>query len=195
MATQGEWEEQLIAEWLSLQGYLLETNVGLIAPKAGGRNEADIVAIKIGDNRVLVKHIEVGTLNAGFSDNLKRVRKKFRNELKDSVKRFVMERIRPPSDYEWDYQCQYIFTFASRKDDLKKELEKHGIQLTPFDDIISQDIPNAIDEWRNRQIATGTVRGKDPNYIVLPRKYRLLTVFERARKLYTKGSITHSEQD
>ena len=183
MATQGEWEEQLIAEWMSLQGYLVETNVGLITPKAGGRNEADIVAIKVMDNRILVRHIEVGSLIHGFADNLAKVRKKFRDELRDSIKRFVRERVSFSNDFEWDYQCQYIFTWGARKEDLKRELEKDEIQLTPLDDILRHDIPDTINEWRNRQIRTGTVKSKNPKSIVLPRKYRLLTVYERAKKL------------
>ena len=70
MTFQVEWEEQLIAEWLSLKGFLVETNVGLIAPKAGGRHEADIIAVKVNKKRVMIRHIEVGVLSGGFKANL-----------------------------------------------------------------------------------------------------------------------------
>jgi len=36
------WLEELVAEWLSLQGYLVETNIRLL-----GKREADVIGVKL----------------------------------------------------------------------------------------------------------------------------------------------------
>ena len=44
------WIEELIAEWLLLEGFLVETNLPYAVGKGGGRGEADVVGAKIKDN-------------------------------------------------------------------------------------------------------------------------------------------------
>lgn len=188
MTFQVEWEEQLIAELLSMKGFFIETNVGLIAPKAGGRHEADIIAVKVDKKQVMIKHTEVGTLSGGFEENVNSVKSKFRRELRDAVKKFVKERIALERDYEWAYNCCYVYTFASRKDDLEMTLKKDGIDFVPLDSIMLDEIPQAIQNWRQGQIDSKLVKGKDPSYIQLPRKYRLLAALDRLMELTKQRS-------
>ena len=51
------WLEELVAEWPSLQGYLVETNVRLKAGKSGGADEADVTAVKLEGSTLHIKHI------------------------------------------------------------------------------------------------------------------------------------------
>ncbi|MCD6470321.1 hypothetical protein J7L29_05925 [Candidatus Bathyarchaeota archaeon] len=51
------WLEELVAEWPSLQGYLVETNVRLKAGKGGGVDEADVIGVKLEGSTLHIKHI------------------------------------------------------------------------------------------------------------------------------------------
>lgn len=171
-----------------MKGFLVETNVGLIAPKAGGRHEADIISVKVNKKRVMIRHIEIGVLSGGFKANLNRVKNKFRRELRDAVKRFVKERVALENDCEWAYNCCYIYTFSSRKDDLRISLKKEGIDFVSLDSIILDKIRQAIQNWKQGQIKSGLVKGKNPSYVQLPRKYRLLAALDRLMKLMKERS-------
>lgn len=179
MSTQGQWEEQLVAEWKSLQGYFVETNVGLTVTTSGGLNEADILAVRIDGKTLIVEHIEVGNLGSrGYSENLDMILKKFDDEHIESVKDFVTMRIDATRSFEWDYRCIYIYTWGSRIEDLRAAIKKRKIELLYLSDLINNDIPQALLEWRNRRIRSGMIKEKTPSKIVLPRKYRLLTLLD-----------------
>jgi len=186
MTSQGEWEEELVAEWLSLKGFFVETNVGLTAPKAGGRHEADIVAVRVDKNRLLIRHIEVGILDSSLEENLTTVKGKYRPDLRNAVEEFVKERVTINGGSERVYRCEYVYTYASRKNDLREQLQKEDIELVSLDSIIVDQIPQTIAEWRKKQIDSGLLRGKDPTRVQLPRKYRLLEALDRMAEL-TRG--------
>ena len=44
------WSEELVAEWLQLEGYLVEVSLPLPAGPQGGRGEADVVGARIQQN-------------------------------------------------------------------------------------------------------------------------------------------------
>ena len=71
------WEEELVCEWLSLQGYFVEVNVPLTTGGGGGRKEADIVAVRADRGMLIIKHIEIGSLAESFQKNVERVLQKF----------------------------------------------------------------------------------------------------------------------
>ncbi len=182
MSTQGQWEEQLVAEWKSLQGYFVETNVGLTVTKSGGLNEADILAVRIDGKTLIVEHIEVGNLGKSYSDNLKMILKKFDEKKKKSVKDFITVRINASSSFEWDYRCIYIYTWGSKIEDLRTATKMKRIELLYLSELINNEIQQAIQEWRERRIRSVTIKEKTPSRITLPRKYRLLTLLDNVGK-------------
>jgi hypothetical protein len=179
MSVQGQWEEQLIAEWKSLQGYFVETNIGLTTSEKGGLNEADIVAVRVDGKTLIVEHIEVGNLGKGFQKNLDMVLRKFSDERIRSVKDYVTLRINIAGAFEWDYRCIYVYTWGSRIEELKSATKKR-IEFLYLSDLIHNDIPQSMSEWKEKRIDSGIVKTKNPSYIVLPRKYRLLTLLHNA---------------
>ena len=44
------WSEELIAEWLALKGYAVESGIPIRTTDAGGRNEIDVIGYKITNN-------------------------------------------------------------------------------------------------------------------------------------------------
>lgn len=77
MAFATTWSEELVAECLALEGYIVETNVPIGAGRGGGRKEADVVGVRFKNGIVNIVHVEVGSLASGPSDVLERYRNKF----------------------------------------------------------------------------------------------------------------------
>lgn len=175
-----EWEEELIAEWLSLQGYLVQTNVPLHAPKAGGRAEADVIGVKaLPDGRLEIWHIEIGILLDTFEKNLERVKNKFSKKRCEAVVKYVKLMLGETREIA-NYRKTFIATYCSRKKELREELKKENIEFLLLRDIVKQEIPKSINQWRERQEVMGMVKNR--KNIVLPRRYWLLKVIELLMK-------------
>ena len=83
------FSETLIAEWLQLDEWAVRTGVPLEAKASGGRDEADIVGLKIVGNKARIIHIEVGTLGGSSSDNITKLNVKFHDDKKKVDKQGV----------------------------------------------------------------------------------------------------------
>ncbi|MHA1907094.1 MAG: hypothetical protein ACW98Y_07355 [Candidatus Thorarchaeota archaeon] len=186
MTTQSQVEEQVIAEWLSMDGYFVETNIGLSALKKGGRGEADIVAVKVEGGHVIVRHVEIGQLGQNYETNLSHVQDKFHKKNRTDIKEFVKERMSLTEEFEWDYKCEYVFTYvASRQiQKLMEALAKDDIELVSFDMLLRDEIPKTMRKWREKEIESGRIAGKDWTYVMLPRKYRILFIVDRVIELF-----------
>jgi hypothetical protein len=75
------WSEELICEWLGLEGYSTETGVAVGVGKGGGRKEADVVGFKIDANSgspvLEIYHVEVGELSGNHAANVLTLKEKF----------------------------------------------------------------------------------------------------------------------
>lgn len=114
------FSEQLIEEWLNLDGWLVKSGFPLNSTPSGGRDEADIVAIKPDGDKILVQHIEVGIINNGVEKDIKSIKKKF-NEFK---KKNIRDRINKLTNNEKiEIKQRYIATYIN-KNSYKKNYRK-----------------------------------------------------------------------
>ena len=180
MAIQLGWEEQLISELLSLKGYFVETNIGIPISMKGGLREADVVAVRVRDNEIIIRHIEIGTLSSKFEYIIDSVIDKFRPDSIQFIKNYVLERLSISQEPKWDYSCEYVYTYVADKNEgpMREELGKKDISFTSFDDMIVEDIPRAFEEWKKGRIGSKAVGDKDWTKIQLPRKYRMLCLLD-----------------
>ena len=79
------WSEELVYEWLCLEGYLTEVGIKVGTGGKGGRKEADIVGVKVSvDNNkrqiLQIYHVEVGQLGGNYKKNVTMLKEKFSNE-------------------------------------------------------------------------------------------------------------------
>ncbi len=112
------WVEELLAEWLEYQGYMVGT--GLTIPikhrpkgsKGGGRYEADVVGVRRNGDQCEIRHIESGALVD--QNSVDRLRKKFSRDVCEVIKR----------RYAWSsatsarrtrYIKQYVVTYPHQK--------------------------------------------------------------------------------
>jgi hypothetical protein len=71
----GNWSEELVAEWLSLKGYLVEVHVPAGSAEAGGRYAADVVGVKVKGGKMEICHAEVGTLPRDFEKSVETIKR------------------------------------------------------------------------------------------------------------------------
>jgi hypothetical protein len=87
--------EELIAEWLHLDGFLVEANLPVVVPAAGGRGEVGIVGPKVKTNVLELLHIETGQLARG-KKSIRSVRRKFSGTVTASFMHYFRERFSNP---------------------------------------------------------------------------------------------------
>lgn len=155
------WVEELAIEWLTLQGYLVESNVRLQAVKGGGITEADVIGARVRNEALEIVHLETGALAGGLEANLKRVRDKFQEAKRKVVSDIVSEKVAWES--EQTYEAIYIASSASRVEELKRELEKDNIKLLRLDEFVREEVLKTIEGWKENQRKVGrrkSVEGK-----------------------------------
>ena len=182
-----EWEEELISEWLSLEGYFVEVNVPLTTGRGGGRKEADVIAIRADRDKIVIKHVEIGNLARNFEENLKSVLKKFKEDRVQAVINYVKSRF--PAE-KVEYKKIFVATYCGHPIELKRELEKKGVEFLLLREIVETEIPKAIENWKKNQQEKGLIK-KKWNEIMLPRSYWLLKMIELMKDLspyYTRYS-------
>ena len=130
------WSEELVSEWLSLSGYLVESNLPLSTGGAGGRNEADIVGVRIKavntERRSLeIHHVEIGSLSNGRIKNIETLNKKFSDNRVKIIKDRYIKLFR--ADKVVEYKKVYVDTWATNKKvetiKLDKKIRKQQIEL------------------------------------------------------------------
>jgi hypothetical protein len=140
------WAEELVAEWLTLRGYLVLTNVRL-----RGRREVDVVGFRVlDDGGYEVFHVEVGTVWEKADKIVKRINKRFSEEYVNDVLKvlgyYVGRKIENPRYEKW-----FIVTGGSPGviEGVKRRLRDKGssvkmITLKEFVEIILKD----VEKWR-----------------------------------------------
>ena len=146
------WSEELIYEWLCLEGYLTEVGIPVGTGGRGGRKEADIVGVKVSvDNnkrQLQIYHVEVGQLGGKHVKNVARLKDKFSNERRSEIVERYKERM--AFDGEVKYQKLYIniWEFTTKVDKLQNDSEITGEKIevwTPSK--LFSKVFQAIETW------------------------------------------------
>lgn len=170
------WVEELAIEWLTIGGYLTESNVRLKAEKRGGIPEADVIGAKLEHECLDVVHVETGSLAQGFEKNLRWVRKKFEHARREAIEAIFRETIEWAGDVS--YRPIFIASYASRPDDMKSKLEEDKIHFWMFEEFVEKEVFKSIDEWKNKQVEAGRRKTQKPT---LPECYWLLNLLDSLR--------------
>lgn len=169
------WSEELVAEWLELQGYFVEVSTPIRTTSHGGRREADVIGIRIKNGVLQIMHLEVGGLTGGAEENIRRIRDKFSEENQKAIINICRNKLGFTGEVHYEYL--FIATFASKK--TIQLAKKEGIKLKTLSDFILEEVIPTIDEWRKNPLHKPKTRGS----IVLPDGLWLLNLIELMRKL------------
>jgi hypothetical protein len=144
------WAEELVAEWLTLRGYLVLTNIPL-----RGQREADVVGFRVlDDGGYEVFHVEVGTVVEKADDIVERINEKFSEECVSDVLKvlgyYVGREIVNPRYEKW-----FIVTGGSPGviEEVRRRLQDKGssvkmITLKEFVKIILED----VEKWQKYMV-------------------------------------------
>ena len=163
------WSEELIAEWLQLEGYFVEVGVPIRSGRKGGRSEADVLGIRAKADRLEIFHIEVGSLTGNPEDNADMIREKFSNERVDALKEYVARKFEFSAARNPAYKKLYIAVWWSDK--TLAHLEKEKLPITTLFNFIKDTVKPTIHRWKNEPPHKPQIIGKT---ITLPEGMWLL---------------------
>ena len=92
------WVEELVVEWLHIDGFLVESNLPVGTTEVGGRNEADVVGAKMDNNTLVIRHVEVGQFSGGVKGVESVLSKKFSQSIQNTIKDYFKRRLSFRSD-------------------------------------------------------------------------------------------------
>jgi len=136
------WSEELVAEWLELNGWFVQTGVPLASKEAGGRGEADVVGLKIVDGEPHILHVEVGSLGQAPEDNLKTVRKKFAPE----NRKYLLDGMGLKKAH---WQSRYVATWVSTP--TLNLIRKADFQIDRLEEVIKDEIILDLTAWKLKE--------------------------------------------
>lgn len=166
------WSEELVAEWLQLEGYLVMTGVKAGSGKGGGKREADVVGVRQKGGSIEIKHVEVGMLIGSFKGNIDKVKEKFEKERLEEVKKRVSSRFGVGTNEVKSYQKVYVMVpwdeswkkGGEKHTRYKEELEKSGIEFLYLGEVVQ----------KVNELAKGVAEGEVEDSLWLTKMVRLL---------------------
>ncbi len=166
------WVEELLIEWLHLEGFLVEANLPVSVSEAGGRYEADVIGARIVNDTLDIRHLESGSLLGGQTGATLLMKKKFLPAICKSVTDYFARRLSFSSN-QISYEKYYIPTYSSKP--VLKALRDTDVIVEPLPEFISKRILPTIKNWKHNPPHLPKARGK---YITLPDSYWMLKLVD-----------------
>lgn len=165
------WMEELVIEWLQIDGFLAESNLPVAVTQVGGRFEADVVGTKIYKNVMEIRHIETGSLASG-AESVAAVQKKFSDDIKASIEKYFKIKFGYP-DSTINYEKMYIASFSTIP--VETQLASHGIKVIRLMDFLFSHVFPTIQRWKDNPPHQPKNRG---SYITLSEAHWLLQLLD-----------------
>lgn len=165
------WLEELVIEWLQIDGFLVESNLPVAVAIAGGRFEADVVGAKIHKNAMDLRHIESGNLTGG-NKSVVSVLKKFSDVVKTHLEAYFKNKF-SFSGPIINYEKIYIAAYSTKS--VEAKLSSHGIKVIRVKDFIFSHVFPTVQNWKNNPPHQPKIRG---SYITLPDSLWLLKLLD-----------------
>ena len=165
------WVEELVAEWLRLEGYLVEVGLPVSVARRGGRYEADIVGARIRNNVLEIIHIECGQLSGG-KQSINSLQKKFSLRNCNQIKNYFRNRLEFTGT-NVKYHKMYVASYWSRP--AMQEAMRLGIKVRPLPDFIRKEVLSTIKKWKDKPYHKPRTKG---GHITLPKTCWLLQLID-----------------
>lgn len=171
------WVEELVVEWLQLEGYLVVANLPVSVAKAGGRNEVDIVGARVENNELKIMHIETGLRASKPDDTVNMLNRKFSDAVCQRVEAYFKELFGWTDDRGTiNYQKFYIATYFPETH--RNVFKEAGVELEHVSDFICERVLPAIQIWQENPPHQPRHPGES---VTLPESYWLLKLIESLR--------------
>lgn len=164
------WTEELITEWLLLEGFLVEANLPVATGGPGGRKEADVVGAKIEDGVLKILHIETGPLSGGKND-IERINNKFSPKVLDNIMNHFKQKLSYESD---NVEFKKLFIADHWSKPVEEGLVSNGVPVERLPNFICEKVLPTIKNWKKNP--PHQPKGRDT--VTLPNSYWLLQVVD-----------------
>jgi len=181
------WSEELIAEWLQLDGFLTQTNLPVRTSKEGGRFEADVVGAKVEKGILRIRHVETGAL-AGGKKSAESVQKKFGPEIAKCVSKYFQSALSLVNP-ETNYERIYVATFWSQP--VIQMLAAAGVKTIPLPDFIRDCVLPTARKWK--EDPPHQPQAKGPR-VALPESLWLLQLLDCLKAQGMLATTTDTQQ-
>jgi len=162
------WLEELVVEWLTLEGYLVLTNVRL-----GGAREADVVGFKaLEEGGYEVIHVEAGMYFLSPDKLLDTVIRKIQgreDDVRRVLKYYIGEEVKE-ARYRKVFVTVWFKAYESVKDALR---EQHGIETMTVEEVVERILEN-LSRWE-AHLKKERLRGRGTR-VVPPESLRLTSL-------------------
>jgi hypothetical protein len=163
------WSEELLAEWLQIEGYFVETGIPIRSGSKGGRSEADVLGVRMKDDVLEIFHIEVGSLSGNPRENAEMIQKKFSQFRVDAITEYCKSKLKSPQPKKVAYKKLYVAVWWSDK--TMNHLKALNLPVRSLMSVINNDIKLAVKNWKENPPHLPQTRGKS---ITLPENMWLL---------------------
>lgn len=164
------WLEELVIEWLYLEGFLVEGNLPIGVRGVGGRLEVDVVGARISNGILEIVHVETGQLAGGQKGAQDILNKKFSPFLCEAVMDYFRQRLSFGGSYI-KYEKRYVASYWTMP--TLTALRQAGIRADTLPSFIATTLLPTIEKWK--QAAPHKPKGKA---ITLPESYWLLRLID-----------------
>ena len=151
MPVPANWLEELVIEWLDLEGFVTSTNISVPA-KPGGKFAPDAVGAKRGEKgNLVIRHCEAAMFLIDAPDTVaERYARKF-SETESEV-RSHFENVFGVGQSDRDVYEKWVITFQASENVQKalREVEP-GVKIYFLKDFIRNEVLETIRKWKSRQ--------------------------------------------
>jgi hypothetical protein len=165
------WTEELVAEWLQLNGYVVEVGLPAGVTPMGGRYAADVVCAKVSRNVLEIIHVEVGQLSGG-KQSITSLQNKFSRNVCTKIEGYFRQKLGFTTGIV-NYQKMYVASFWTKP--TLNAVSQLGINVKPLPDFIRQEVFEAIQNWKKHPPHQPKTQG---NIITLPESHWLLQLID-----------------
>ena len=165
------WVEELIVEWLHLEGHMVEANFPVATTSVGGRGEVEAVGARVNEGFLEIIHIETGQLSGGKS-SVESIEKKFRQEIHESLIKYFRDIFASESD---NVSYRKIYKASYWTQPTMDGIRSFGIEVIPLPDFLRDFVIPTIKQWKENPPHAPKARGP---MIALPESHWLLKLLE-----------------
>jgi hypothetical protein len=161
------WSEELAAEYLQLEGYIVVTGYPVQIGKRGGRKDIDVLGFKVENGKLKILQLEIGQLYIKGEKAIEKIKEKFSTPVEKEIDR-IAKTVFKGLEYEWIKK--YVMLSPVTDEQIGK-LKREKIELIRFDEFYER-VEEAVKNWREKN---KTKKGTPP---MLPLNLWLLKLIE-----------------